>query len=294
MRIFTCRALRDRPGLFLKVIGEDNKLLVWLWFYCSKRPLVVLFFNGQGQVLLRCILLPPTIFEMPRPASLKLDTDSVGPNELAYELDNSPPISLYSEYDEDTKHDLHDSYDDEKHPIPSTPATSTNPTRQQPAPSLRLLFSLLSSHHRTWLLLPAILASLISGGIAPFMTVAIGQVFNAFALFHNSVGTEADKQKILHDTGIGSLELVGLAIGSIALGSVTSGLWISTGEHNVMNLRKYVYTAVTSKDLTWFDTKMGTEGESSEMENSDGPAGAGGLMAKFSRCVPSYPMFILH
>ncbi|KIY71143.1 P-loop containing nucleoside triphosphate hydrolase protein [Cylindrobasidium torrendii FP15055 ss-10] len=217
---------------------------------------------------------------MPRPASLKLDTDSVGPNELAYELDNSPPISLYSEYDEETKHDLHNSFDDEKHP--STTSTSTN-SRQQPAPSLRLLFSLLSSHHRTWLLLPAILASLISGGIAPFMTVAIGQVFNAFALFHNSNGTEADKQKILHDTGIGSIELIGLAIGSIALGSITSGLWISTGEHNVMNLRKYVYAAVTSKDLTWFDTKMGTEGEMTETENNDGPVGAGGLMANFSR-----------
>lgn len=220
---------------------------------------------------------------MRRPTSLTVDT--VASHELAYELDNTPPASLYSDDDDDVKHDFNDY---EKQEIPQSPLT-TYPPKQPPQPSIRLLFSLISHHHRYVLLLPAIIAALVSGGIAPFMTVAIGQVFNAFAVFSNSEGTEADKQQILHDVGVGSLILLGLAVGSIALGSVTSGLWISTGEHNVINLRKHIYTAVASKDMTWFDTKMGAEGtvESADSEN-DGPVGAGGLMAKFSRCVNAY------
>lgn len=220
---------------------------------------------------------------MRRPTSLKVDT--VASHELAYELNNTPPASLYS--DDDLKHDdTHEfPYDDKLVHLPPSP-THLSPPKQPPAPSLRLLFSLISPHRRFLLLFPAILSSLVSGGIAPFMTVAIGQVFNAFATFSNSQGTEADKAAILHTVGIGSLELIGLSIGSIALGSLTSGLWISTGEHNVMNLRKYVYAAVTSKDMNWFDTKMGAEGNVQSVDaDSDGPVGPGGLMAKFTRLV---------
>ena len=37
-----------------------------------------------------------------------------------------------------------------------------------------------------------------------------------------------------------------------------------------------------SRDMEWFDTKVGMEGDASNSE-SDGPVGAGGLMAKFNR-----------
>jgi len=74
----------------------------------------------------------------------------------------------------------------------------------------------------------------------------------------------------------------------LALGSITSCLWIWAGEINAISLRKAVYTAVTQKDMVWFDMHMGaTEGavQATTEDNQRGPIGAGGLIAKFSMCV---------
>jgi ATP-binding cassette, subfamily B (MDR/TAP), member 1 len=81
------------------------------------------------------------------------------------------------------------------------------------------------------------------------------------------------------------LELLSLAFGSFALGSLTSSLWIWTGEMNVMALRKRVYRAVTKKDMVWFNTKMGAEGTVQSADGEQGPLGAGGLMSTFTRFV---------
>jgi ATP-binding cassette, subfamily B (MDR/TAP), member 1 len=131
--------------------------------------------------------------------------------------------------------------------------------------------------------IPAIFLSVIAGGIAPFMTYVIGQSFDAFAQFPLSNPTHADKVALLHGVGLAALELVGLAVGALALSSITSSLWILTGERNVMAIRKRVYIAVTRKRMAWFDTRMGTEGSVQAADGENGPIGAGGLMAKFTR-----------
>ncbi|KAF8172694.1 P-loop containing nucleoside triphosphate hydrolase protein [Pholiota molesta] len=140
-------------------------------------------------------------------------------------------------------------------------ASIDSPQQQQPqgpTPSIRLLFSLLPRRHALLLLTPAIITSVIAGGIAPFMTLVVGQA------------------ALLSGVGRAALMLVGLAVGSFALGSTTSALWIWVGETNVLAVRKRVYEEVTGKEMAWFDLKMGA-GESEE------GVGAGGLMAKFSR-----------
>jgi ATP-binding cassette subfamily B (MDR/TAP) protein 1 len=48
-----------------------------------------------------------------------------------------------------------------------------------------------------------------------------------------------------------------------------------------MMIRKKVYTSVTKREMTWFDTKMGAE--DGTQTDGDGSTGAGGLMAKFAR-----------
>ena len=118
-----------------------------------------------------------------------------------------------------------------------------------------------------------------SGAVAPFMTLVIGRVFDAFANFPLSGATPTDRHTLLHDVGMTAIELVGLAVGALALGSVTSSLWIWTGERNLLAVRKRVYAAVTRKDLVWFDTQAGKDTEDT--------LGAGGLMAKFTKCVVS-------
>jgi ATP-binding cassette subfamily B (MDR/TAP) protein 1 len=133
-------------------------------------------------------------------------------------------------------------------------------------------------------MLPAFISSLIAGGVAPFMTYVIGKSFDAFAQFPLTPNPpQSAKTALLHGVGIAALQLVGLAFGALALSSITSYLWIWTGEYNVMVLRKKVYAAVTDKDMVWFDTKMGAEGNVTSAEDEQGPMGAGGLMAKFAR-----------
>ncbi|KAF8802026.1 P-loop containing nucleoside triphosphate hydrolase protein [Phlegmacium glaucopus] len=191
-------------------------------------------------------------------STLKVDT------ELPYDLNVSPRSSL------------------ESHEITKTTLTTTQPNATcNPTPSIRLLFSLIPRHHCLVLLIPAILSSVIAGGIAPFMTIVVGQAFNAFAQFpSSSPPAAAAKATLLHQVGISCLELIALGVGSIALGSLTSCLWIWVGEINAMSVRNAVYQAVVGKDMVWFDSNLGDQMVD---ENAQGPVGAGGLMAKFAR-----------
>lgn len=219
---------------------------------------------------------------MRRTTALAVHTTPATNSDIHLVLSDSPRSSVYT----DNSIDL-------KHPI-SSPDSSTHsinvptPEPQGPQPSIRLLFSLISRRQFFILVIPAILSSVISGGIAPFMTYVIGQSFDAFAQFPLTPNPpQAAKDQLLRDVGRAALELVGLAAGALALSSITSSLWIWTGEHNVMALRKRVYEAVTQKEMLWFDTKMGADGTVQSAEDEQGPLGAGGLMAKFTRCVSS-------
>jgi ATP-binding cassette, subfamily B (MDR/TAP), member 1 len=55
-----------------------------------------------------------------------------------------------------------------------------------------------------------------------------------------------------------------------------------TGERDVMRLTSRVYSAVSTLDMEWFDTKTGGE-DPLVGSNGEGLIGAGGLMAKFNR-----------
>lgn len=131
-------------------------------------------------------------------------------------------------------------------------------------------------------MLPAMLSSIVSGGVAPFMTFVIGQSFNAFAAFAVSEGTPADQASLSAGVGLACLELVGLAFGAFALSATTSALWIWVGERNVRAVRDVVYKSVVGKDMAWFDMGMGAENPTG-VEQNNGTLGAGSLMAKFSR-----------
>ncbi|KAF7295018.1 p-loop containing nucleoside triphosphate hydrolase protein [Mycena indigotica] len=147
--------------------------------------------------------------------------------------------------------------------VPPPPAT---PSSRWP------LFSLLSRQQRLLCLVPAIISSVVAGGIAPLMTIAIGHSFDAFSDF----STTHNGPKLMQRITAAALQLVGLAIGSFLLSSLTSFLWITTGENNVLALRKRVYASIAARDISWFDT---TE----EPKDAQGPVGAGGLMAQFAK-----------
>ena len=117
----------------------------------------------------------------------------------------------------------------------------------------------------------------------PFVSFPSIAAFDAFAAFPTTPDPSAAAQHaLLSGVGLAALELVALAVGALALSSITSSLWIWTGERNLVAVRKRIYSAVTRKDMVWFDTKMGSE-ESVQSVEGNGPIGAGGLMANFAR-----------
>jgi len=172
--------------------------------------------------------------------------------------------------------------------IALSPATSTSKLPLSPykplQPSLALLFSLMSRRDMFFFLVPAILVSLISGGVAPFMTIAVGQAFDAFAKFPLSNPTQEDKDKLLRGVGISALTLLALAIAALVLSSVTSSLWIVTGERNLRALRCRAYHVITNKEMVWFDNRMGSDDSVNAANGEDGPIGAAGMMAQFVKC----------
>lgn len=54
-----------------------------------------------------------------------------------------------------------------------------------------------------------------------------------------------------------------------------------------MSVRRAVYQSVIGKDMLWFDLHLGAGENQAVADDSNGPVGAGGLMAKFAR-------FVLH
>jgi len=187
-------------------------------------------------------------------------------------------------------------------PQPTTPATMTSialspvtSTSKLPLssykpvqPSLALLFSFMSRRDMLSIFVPAVLVSLISGGVAPFMTIAVGQVFDAFAKFPLSNPTQEDKVKLLRGVGISAITLLALAVAALVLSSVTSSLWIATGERNLRALRRRAYHVITNKEMVWFDNKMGSDDSVNAANGEDGPIGAGGMMAQFVK----YALFL--
>ena len=217
---------------------------------------------------------PPLFATMRRPADLTVDTTSTtldtttSPTTTSQLSECKVPISPRS-----SVHSFNV-------PVPSVVINPPSP----PQPSIRLLFSLLSRRDLLVFVLPAIVTSLFAGGIAPFMTLVVGQAFDAYSNFSVATDLDAAKHKLLHDVGMTAVELLALAIGALALSSLTSSLWIWTGERNLMAVRKQVYDAVSKKDMVWYDTKMGGE-DSVTTTDGNGPVGAGGLMAQFAKYV---------
>lgn len=159
-------------------------------------------------------------------------------------------------------------------------------------PSLSLLFSLMSRRDMLCFFLPAFLVSLISGGVAPFMTIAVGQAFDAFAQFPLANPTQEDKDKLLRGVGLSALELLALAVAALVLSSVTSSLWIATGEQNLRALRRSAYRVITNKEMVWFD-KLGSDDSVKATDGEDGSVGAGGMMAQFVKCAHFHSPILL-
>ena len=112
------------------------------------------------------------------------------------------------------------------------------------------------------------------------MKIAVGQAFDAFSKFPLSNPTQQDKDKLLRDVGLSALELLALAVAGLVLSSVTSSLWIATGEKNLQALRRRAYHIITNEEVHWFEN-MGSDDSAKATDGEDGSIGTGGMMAQF-------------
>ena len=168
------------------------------------------------------------------------------------------------------------------HLFPGEPPTSIphgSDAHSSPKPSVRLLFSLLPRRDLYLVVLPAFLLSMVAGVVAPLTTLVISNVFNVITAFCRTPSpSSSDRANLKHDIVTSALELLFLAAGSLALGSLTSFLWILAGERNSFVLQQYIYASVSRREMAWFDAKMTGGGP-------DNSTGAGRLTAGFVRCV---------
>jgi ATP-binding cassette subfamily B (MDR/TAP) protein 1 len=146
-----------------------------------------------------------------------------------------------------------------------------------PSPSILLIFSYCTKADVVLGLCPAILISLAAGGVAPLMTLVVGQAFDAMAVFTTSADLAA-REQLMHSIKLVSLELVALAVGTLVLDFAMAFIWLWLGERIIMRIRHKVFAAVSSRDIEWFDllNEQSTEGPEDSV-------GAGGLLAKFAR-----------
>nr|XP_018264066.1 ATP-binding cassette, subfamily B (MDR/TAP), member 1 [Kwoniella dejecticola CBS 10117]OBR86224.1 ATP-binding cassette, subfamily B (MDR/TAP), member 1 [Kwoniella dejecticola CBS 10117] len=154
-------------------------------------------------------------------------------------------------------------------------------------PTFRRLFALSSAREYILLLIPALVFSILSALVAPYMSMVIGDAFAIFATYPLVTGTatQADKDALRAGVRDTSLKLTIAGILAVLFNYLRGILWVWYGETVASRLRNIVYVGVSTKSMEWFDLGMGMkdpleDGEGSEKKEA---IGAGGLMSKFTR-----------
>lgn len=171
-------------------------------------------------------------------------------------------------------------------PSPPSPSTPTFDTLIRPR--FRLLFSLTSTSDCVIHILPATFLSIIASIIPPYMTVLVGDLFIPFSAYpaDQHVATPAQSAQLNHDVSAIALKLALVGVAGFVVHTLVGRLWIGYGERVADRLRRAAYDSVVAKEMAWFDLGMGMKGnEQVDTATSGESVGAGGLMAKFTRCV---------
>ena len=174
--------------------------------------------------------------------------------------------------------------------LPESPPPPPEKKKPSIQPTFALLFSLNSRSATLGTVVPAIGFAVLCGLVPPYMTEVSGVAFQAFSTYTITTFTDptpeilaAARTELLRSTRISAIQFCALA-GAILITSTASiGLWVVNGERVVKALRKEVFRGVGARELEWFDLGMGATAEEHEREDSEGGAGAAGLMARFAR-----------
>lgn len=186
-------------------------------------------------------------------------------------------------------------FSDATPPTPLTGSSTTTPPTKVPLiqPTISLLFSLTTRASTLSVVIPAIILSIVSGLIPPYMTELLGTAFQAFTTYSITVADpllsagqlQAARDALLSSTKNSSIQFCALAVGILITSTASVGLWVLNGERVVRALRREVFMGIGKREMAWFDLGMGSSTASEASEAGEGGEGAGGLMGRFARSV---------
>ncbi|WVQ78127.1 hypothetical protein IAT38_000208 [Cryptococcus sp. DSM 104549] len=173
---------------------------------------------------------------------------------------------------------------------PISPSSSSSSRRPLPGPEpirprFRGLFALTTARDYLLLFFPAVILSILSALIQPYMSIVIGDAFTIFAAYPmlTSLATEADRKALRDGVSDTSLKLTVAGVLALLFNYFKDVMWQRYGETVADRLREKVYAGVQGKSMEWFDMGMGMRIEEQEEEEKNESVGAGGLMNKFMR-----------
>ncbi|KDN47157.1 P-loop containing nucleoside triphosphate hydrolase protein [Tilletiaria anomala UBC 951] len=185
------------------------------------------------------------------------------------------------------------SHSDKRGSSTGRPPPPPAPPKRPKKPHIIALLRTLSQRDVLLKLLPALVLSAARGAAPPLMARILGGVFNAYSTFSRASPPEhpltgvallSAKSALMGHVKVAALELVGLGVCVLLVGTSMFTLWICVGEQIARQLRRSMFYAVSAKPMHWFDNGM--EIGRNDGASSDGgasSAGAAGLMARFAR-----------
>jgi ATP-binding cassette subfamily B (MDR/TAP) protein 1 len=135
---------------------------------------------------------------------------------------------------------------------------------ERPMPSYRGLFRFYE-HSDLVVLVPALIASIVSGILVPAFTILLGKMFSAFGDFSSGKldGEGLRSQIASYVVGVC---IVGLA--AWVLGWLNMSLWLTFGENTAKKARQEVLKGLMLKNMAWFDAHGAKGGLSGNMNKA--------------------------
>ncbi|KAE8538153.1 hypothetical protein D1P53_006220 [Cryptococcus gattii VGV] len=172
-------------------------------------------------------------------------------------------------------------------PFPASPTMSnrTIPLPQPIKPRFRRLFVFTTARDYILLLFPAVVLSILSALIQPYMSIVIGNAFAIFAAYplNTSLATDADRAALRGGVANTSIQLAVTGVLALLFNYLKGVMWTRYGETVADRLRSKVYHGVQGKPMEWYDMGMGMREEEQGEGKENDAVGAGGLMSKFNR-----------
>jgi ATP-binding cassette, subfamily B (MDR/TAP), member 1 len=137
-------------------------------------------------------------------------------------------------------------------------------TDERPTPTYRGLFRFLAREDLV-ILLPAVVVSVFSGGLAPAFTILMGRIFTSFGDFSKNQisGAELESQVTVN---IIAIVIVGVA--AWGLGWAHLALWLAFGENIAKRAREKMMKGLLAKSMTWYDKRVTDAGVSGSMNKA--------------------------